>query len=44
MAAFSTAVTTWVGSEGRRDLEALVDDALDAVAGGLDRTSPTPVG
>jgi AcrR family transcriptional regulator len=44
LAGFSCAVTTWVTSEGRKDLEALVDDALEAVAAGLDRTSPTPVG
>lgn len=44
LAGFSTAVTTWVASEGRADLETLVDDALEAVAAGLDRPSPTPVG
>jgi AcrR family transcriptional regulator len=41
LAAFSTAVTRWVGAEGREDLPALLDEALEAVAGGLDRT-PIP--
>jgi transcriptional regulator MftR-like protein len=43
-AGFSCAVTIWVTSEGREDLEALVDDALEAVAGGLDRRSRIPIG
>lgn len=40
LAGFSTAVSTWVASAGREDLQALVDGALEAVAAGLDRASP----
>jgi hypothetical protein len=36
LAAFSTAVTQWVESDGRQDLPALLDGALEAVAAGLD--------
>jgi AcrR family transcriptional regulator len=38
LAAFSTAVTRWVDSDGREDLAALLHGALEAVATGLDRT------
>jgi hypothetical protein len=39
LAAFSTAVTQWVDSDGRQDLPALLNGALEAVATGLD---PSP--
>jgi AcrR family transcriptional regulator len=38
LAAFSTAVTQWVDSNGRQDLPALLHQALEAVATGLDRS------
>jgi AcrR family transcriptional regulator len=38
LAAFSTAVTKWVDSNGRQDLPALLRGALEAVATGLDRS------
>jgi MftR C-terminal domain len=37
LAAFSTAVTRWVDSNGREDLPALLHGALEAVATGLDQ-------
>ncbi|MGH2545692.1 MAG: TetR family transcriptional regulator [Actinomycetota bacterium] len=40
LAAFSTAITRWVASGGRENLPVLVDQSLEAVAGGLDRVSP----
>jgi AcrR family transcriptional regulator len=36
LAAFSTAVGRWCTSEGREDLQSLVDDALEAVGSGFD--------
>ena len=41
LAAFSTAVTQWVDSNGRQDLPALLNRALEIVATGLD-PSPAP--
>jgi hypothetical protein len=38
LAAFSTAVGGWCSSEGRSDLHAIVDDALEAVGSGFDTT------
>ena len=38
LAAFSTAVTRWVDSNGREDLPALLHSLLEAVATGLDRS------
>lgn len=44
LAAFSTAVSRWVDSGGREDLKALLNQSLDAVGTGLDRTPPVSVG
>lgn len=38
LAAFSTAVSEWCSPQGRNDLHALVDDALEAVGSGFDAT------
>jgi AcrR family transcriptional regulator len=42
LAAFSTAVTTWCASSGRKDLHTLADSALDAACHGFDRTPLAP--
>jgi AcrR family transcriptional regulator len=42
LAASSTAVTRWVESDGREDLPVLLDEALEAVATGLDRAPVRP--
>lgn len=39
LAAYSTAVNEWSAAEGKGDLRALVDDALQAVGHGFDRPS-----
>jgi MftR C-terminal domain len=44
LAAFSTAVSRWAATDGREDLKALLNQALDAVGTGLDRTPPASVG
>jgi hypothetical protein len=40
-AAFATAVARWVASDGRENLPALVDQALQAVGAGLEQRPPT---
>jgi AcrR family transcriptional regulator len=39
LAAFSVAVTRWVATDGREPLPPLLEQALEAVAGGLDRSA-----
>jgi AcrR family transcriptional regulator len=42
LAALSTAVTRWVDGDGRENLPVLLDQALEAVATGLDRATLRP--